>query len=236
MAKTETLDGPAAKRATKGHASADRGQDLVAWAKRNMRLIYAAVAVVVIVAAGAWLVVATQQRKEQAGQEALTDARNTLDSQNLPAAAAAFQNVIQTYSGTQAATEATLMLNQLRMVNGQNELAVVGLKEFLASNPDRHYAVPAEGLLGAALENVERPGEAADAYQRAADQAGVDYLTAQYLIDAARAYVAAGQKDQAVQALQRVLDDYSDTPSITEAKVRLAEIEPGQLSDGPKGL
>ena len=44
------------------------------------------------------------------------------------------------------------------MVNGQSELAAVGLREFIQKNPPAKYLAPAYGLMGTALENAKRPG------------------------------------------------------------------------------
>jgi len=211
-------------------------RDPLAWFKAHQRLLTVGAVVVAVIAGGVWLTIKTAQRKEAAAQVALELARNAFDSQNLPAAASEFQRVAQTYSGTRAATEAMIALNQVRMINGQNELAIVSLRELLAQNPAPQYAVPVEGLLGAALENVRRPEEAAEAFAAASRLADVDYLKAEYLIEAGRAYVAAGQTDRAKEVYERIVTDYADTPSYTEAQVRLGEVLRGDLSQAPERL
>jgi tetratricopeptide (TPR) repeat protein len=211
-------------------------RDPLVWLKAHQKLLTVGAVVLAVIAGGVWLTISTAQRKEAAAQVALEQARNAFDSQNLPAAASEFQRVAQTYSGTRAATEAMIALNQVRMINGQNELAIVSLRDLLAQNPDPQYAVPAQGLLGAALENVKRPDEAAEAYAAASGMADVDYLKAEYLIEAGRAYVAAGQTDRAKEAYERIVTDYRDTPSYTEAQVRLGEVLKGDLSKAPERL
>jgi outer membrane protein assembly factor BamD (BamD/ComL family) len=91
---------------------------------------------------------------------------------NLPLASSELQKLIDQYKGTDAATEAVITLNQVRMVNGQSELAVVGLRDFLAASPKLQYRAPAYGLLGAALENSNRYPEAAEAYTNASKGRG----------------------------------------------------------------
>lgn len=211
-------------------------QDPLAWFKAHQRLLTVGAVVLAVIASGVWLTISTAQRKEAAAQVALEQARNAFDSQNLPAAASEFQRVAQTYSGTRAATEAMIALNQVRMINGQNELAIVSLRELLAQNPEPQYAVPSQGLLGAALENVKRPEEAAEAYAEASRMADVDYLKAEYLIEAGRAYVAAGRMERAKEAYETIVTDFNDTPSYTEAQVRLGEVLKGDLSQAPARL
>lgn len=235
MAKSEAIQAQSA-RTPPTKASEGVPPNPFKWVQQHQRLVSAVGIAVLAVAAGAWLTVTTQQRKEAAGQDAINVARAAFDAYNLPAAAAAFQDVIQSYSGTRAAREANIALNQVRLINGQNELAIVSLRDFIASNPGAVYQVPAAGLVGSALENVNRPSEAADAFLEAAAGAQVDYMKAEYLLAAGRALTAAGRLEEAEQAFRTITDEYAATPSISEATVRLSELVKGEYSDGPEGL
>jgi outer membrane protein assembly factor BamD (BamD/ComL family) len=191
-------------------------------ARRN--LVIAGVSALVILGAGAWFWKSSADRKEAFASRAVQQARAAAEQGNLPLAASELQKITQTYAGTRSAVEAMLVLNQVRMVNGQAELAVVGLKEFIAKNPPVEYLVPANGLLGVALENTKKPLEAAAAYEKAAAGAQVDYLKADYLLQAARAYKDGGKPDEAIKAYQKIIKDYAKTPALNEAEVRLAEL------------
>jgi predicted negative regulator of RcsB-dependent stress response len=179
---------------------------------------------VVLLALIGWFVVLSGQRKEAFASRALDEARSVAEQGNLPLAASDLQKVVTTYAGTRAAQEAVITLNQVRLVNGQTELAAVGLQEFLKAGPDAHYKAPAYSLLGRALENSRRPADAAEAYLNASAAAEVDYLRADLLLDAARAFTDAGQRDKAIEAYRRIVKDYSKTSSRAEAEVRLAEL------------
>ncbi len=191
-------------------------------ARRN--LVLGVAGGLLLVGAGAWFVKTSAARKEAFASAAVQQARMAAEQGNLPLAASELQKVTQTYSGTRSAVEAMLVLNQVRMVNGQTELAVVGLREFIAKNPPMEYRVPAYGLLGVALENTKKPLEAAAAYEQASSGAQVDYLKADYLLQAARAYRDGGKPDEAIKAYQKIIKDYSKTPALNEAQVRLAEL------------
>ena len=214
----------------------EQERDPLEWVKARRRPLTIGAVVLAVLAGGGWLTMVTAERKEQAAQAALEQARNVFDAQNLPAAASEFQRVSQTYSGTRAANEALLALNQVRMINGQNELAIVSLRELVDQNPDRQFAVPAHGLLGAALENVNRPGEAAQAFVAGSELADVDYLKADYLLEAGRAYVAGREPERAKEVYEKIISDYSDTPSYSEAQVRLGEVLKGDFSGTPARL
>ena len=112
-----------------------------------------------VVLLGAWFVIVSGQRKQEFAGRELDQARNVAESGNLPLAASQLQKVISTYAGTPAAEEAILTLNQVRIVNGQQELAASGLQEFVKSSPSSEYLAPAYALLGEALENAKRPGK-----------------------------------------------------------------------------
>lgn len=178
---------------------------------------------------GALVVFGGGGRKEAFAQRQLLEARSAAEMGDLPNAASQFQAIVQTFGGTRAAQEATLSLNQVRLINGQNELAVSGLREFIAAGPEEEFVPPAYGLLGAALENSAKPVEAAEAYRQAADAADVDYLRATYLVEAGRALTTAGRTDEAAQTYRDVVARYPETPMVTEAKVRLAELTAGRM-------
>jgi TolA-binding protein len=63
----------------------------------------------------------------------------------------------------------------------------------------------------------------------ASNAAGVPYLKATYLVDAGRALRQAGRTADAARAYRTILQKYSDTPSFTEAQVRLAELTAGKM-------
>src|SRR6185369_8137139 len=144
--------------------------------------------------------VTSGRRKEQFAARSLNQARAAAEAGNLPLASSELQRLITTYKGTDAAVEAVITLNQVRMVNGQSELAAVGLREFIASKPPAKYLPPAYGLLGAAQENSKRWAEAADAYNKASSSAEIPYLKANYLVDAGRAWREAGRTADAAKA------------------------------------
>jgi TolA-binding protein len=185
--------------------------------------------VLLAILVGVWFVTTAKSRREDFANRTLTQARNLADAGNLPEASAQFQSIIDTYGGTVAAQEAEIALNQYRLASGQSELAVVRLREYVASNPSPRFAAAANGLLGAALENVGRHAEAAEAYQRASDAASVDYLKADYLLQAGRAYVAGGKRAEAEAAYRTIIEKYSETGPFVEAQVRLAELTKGLL-------
>jgi TolA-binding protein len=200
-----------------------------AWYRDRKRLGGAVGLTVLLLGVVAWLAWTSGRRKEEFAARSLNQARATAEAGNLPLASSELQRLIETYRGTDAATEAVITLNQVRMVNGQSELAAVGLRDFLAKKPPRKYLAPAYGLLGTALENSKRPAEAAEAFLNASKSADLDYLKARYLIDAGRAYRSAGKAAEAEAAYREVIQKHPKSSSFTEAQVRLAELTDGKM-------
>jgi outer membrane protein assembly factor BamD (BamD/ComL family) len=199
------------------------------WYRDRTRQLAAAGILVVAAALVAWFVVSSGRRKEEFAARSLTQAMAAAEAGNLPLASSELQKLIQTYKGTDAAHEAVITLNQVRMVNGQSELAAVGLREFLASKPAAKYAAPGFGLLGNALENSQKWADAGDAFSNASKAADLPYLKARYLVDAGRAYREAGKTQEAIAAYREILQKYPKTTSMTEAQVRLAELTDGKM-------
>ncbi|HEX5385391.1 MAG TPA: tetratricopeptide repeat protein [Gemmatimonadales bacterium] len=203
---------------------------LAGWARAHIRLGVGALAAVALVLLGIWFVISSNRRKQEYATRLLSQALATADQGNLPQAAGDLQKLIQTYHGTSAATEAVIALNQVRLVSGQGELAAQNLREFVATNPPPRYAASAYGLLGAAEENTGKPAEAAQAYEKAAASTELDYLKADYLVEAGRAYTDAGKASDAIRVYRTVVEKYTTSPSFGEAQVRLAELTAGASS------
>jgi TolA-binding protein len=203
---------------------------LVDWLDRHQKLLLLAGGAILLATLAVWFVMASGRRKELFASQQLSAARSIAEAGDLPRAAGEFQRIAEGFRGTDAAQEAVISLNQVRLINGQQELAVVGLQEFVASGPDPKFVAPANGLLAAALENSGKGTEAAEAFRRAAESATSPYLQADYLTQSGRAWLAAGQKDKAIAAYQAVVDSHGETTFATEAKVRLAEIAAGTVN------
>ena len=198
------------------------------WAQKYQRHLAAGGIAVLAVAVGAWFLVASGKRKEAFAMAELERARDAADAGNLPLAASGLQQVVNTYGGTDAALEATLTLNVVRIASGQHQLAADDLARFVGTNPPARFAAQAHVLHGVALENLGQHAEAAQAYEQASQTADMDFAKAEALLGAARAHRNAGNMEGAATALRTILDQYGETPSAAEAQVRLGEVTQGK--------
>jgi len=209
--------------------SADQSA-LLAWFEKHRKLVSYGATAVVIVLIGAWLFRETGRRKEAAATDALERGRAAFETGNLPSASTEFQRVTQSYAGTDAAFQAELGLNEVRLASGQTQIAVDELRKFIGKNPPAFYASGAYGLMGGALENLKKFDEAAQAYTKAADLAAEDYRKVDALLGAARALRLAGKDKESLDALRGIVSKFGkDVPGVAEAEVRLAERTAGTM-------
>ena len=201
---------------------------VVEWAKAHKQLAsWIGVVVVVALVLFVWNVY-TSRRSEDVASRELQGARFAFENQNLPLAASELARITENYAGTNAAQEGRLLLAQVRLLQGQPQQAVEVLREF-APSAGKAYKAQAYGLLGAAYENLGRFREAAEAYENGAEAARLDFLKAQMLSDAGRAWTAAGDTTRAIAVYRRVVDELGEEGPATEAKVRLGELTKGTV-------
>ena len=207
-------------------AAPTNAERLFAWiSKHRQASTYVGVGIVVAALLFVWNLTATR-RSEAEARATLGSARVAYESRNLGLAQSELARVRENFAGTKAAEEATLLLAQVRLLQGQTAEGLQMLQDF-APSASRDYRAQAYGLLGAALENDKKFADAAQAYERAADAAPLAFMQAQYLSDAGRAWVTAGDTARGVTTYRRIVADYNSSSVAPEATVRLGELTKG---------
>jgi tetratricopeptide (TPR) repeat protein len=198
------------------------------WTKAHKRATSWVVTALVVGAVLFVWTVSSNRRSETIAGRQLQGARYAFENQNLPLAASELARIVENYSGTNAAAEGRLLLAQVRLLQGQPQQAVEVLRDF-APSAGAAFRAQAYGLLGAAYENLGRPREAAEAYETGAGRARLNFLKAQMLSDAGRAWAVAGDTAKAVAVYRRIVKELPKEGAVTEAKVRLGELTKGTL-------
>ncbi len=202
------------------------GERVLEWiGKHRQASAYGAVAIIVAVGLVVYNITSSG-RVEAEARANLSSARMAFDSRNLGVAASELARVRENFSGSLAAEEATLLLAQVRMLQGQTDQGVQMLQEF-APGASREYRAQAYGLLAVAFENAGKLTDAAQAYEQASGGAELDFLKAQFLSDAARTWLAAGDTSRAISTYRRVVKDLDSTTAAREATIRLGELTKG---------
>jgi len=186
---------------------------------------YLAVALGVALALFAWSFL-TAKTAERSGGRQIAQGRLALDSKNYPLAASVLSQVVENFSGTHAAQEASILLAQARLAQGQTQQAIEVLQRS-APKADKYFRGQSYALLGAAYENALRSKDAATAYEAAVAAALYPFLRAQFLSDAGRAWLAAGDTAKALAAYRTIVEKLDSTTAAGEAKVRVGELTKG---------
>jgi predicted negative regulator of RcsB-dependent stress response len=209
-------------------APKDPGQQFLEWGARHRRRLFIGTVVVAAVVLGGLSVWAYQNSKERQARTELEQARFAVQTQNFALAASDLARIVATRGGTRAADEASVLLGQVRLQQNEAAVAAGELRQALERGMDPEFVAPAYGLLGAALETIGNGSGAGEAYLEAANASWYDYIAAQFLNDAGRVFWVAGDTLRAATAYERLIRDYPEAPSVTEARVRLAELRPSQ--------
>jgi len=194
------------------------------WVRTNVRRVGLGAGAVVIVAGAVLAYLASERRKEAFAAQALAQAWATVEAGNMPLAANDLTRLVERFSGTRSADEAAILLNEIRLLNGDTNAAVRALQDFVRKSRAGYLDAAAWSLLGAGLENQGKYREAAVAYRRAVEEAELAFLKAQYLLDAGRAYALAGDTANARSSFGEILARYGSLAQASEARVRMAEV------------
>jgi predicted negative regulator of RcsB-dependent stress response len=204
----------------------DSTENALEWVKQHSKQVGLVVLAAAAVVTVALLVRSSNRTKELNAARALSDAQRSVASDNLPLAAADLQKLTQRYGSTRAGTEGKVLLAQVLLQQGKVADATAVLDGIGSAGP---LTASVHALKAAALEQSGKPGEAAAAYLRAAETAQLGPEAESLRADAARAYLKAGNKDEALRIWQRMAADPS-SPLFGEAQLRV-----GELTASPKG-
>jgi tetratricopeptide (TPR) repeat protein len=205
------------------------GERIAAWFNAHRQLSYWVGAIVAVAAVLFVWQLSTRRRSEDIASRELQGARFAFENQNLPLAASELARIVENYSGTNAAGEGRLLLANVRLLQGQPQQAIAVLQDW-APGAGRAFRAQAYGLLGGAYENMRRFREAGEAYENGSTAARLDFLKAQMLSDAGRAWTSAPDTAKAIAAYRRIVTVFPKEGAATEAKVRLGELTKGAVS------
>ncbi len=200
------------------------GRDWGEFFKTHSRELGYGAAAVAIVGVAVWLYVSSEARKQAYANDALSQARTEAQVGNLPLAANDLSRLVDRYSGTRAAEEAQVQLNEVRLLMGQTDAAVQDLQKFVAKGHRADILASGWSLLGGGLESQRKYKDAAAAYRKVAETAPHDFLRAQGLLDAGRVLALAGDSAGARAAYSEAVTKYGQLAQSAEARVRLGEL------------
>lgn len=197
--------------------------DFMEWFQVNSKLIGGAAVVIAVAAVGYWFYVRSQQIKTVNAERSLMQAEQSLQSGNTALATSDLQRVVSRYKGTGAGTEAAMLLAQTDYNAGKYQDGIKALQDVVGKAGGSEAAV--QSLIGDGYSQMNKPADAAKAYERAAGSAEFDTERAYYKAKAARAYTTAGNVAEAKRLWTDLSTDEKAQSVAAEARVRLAELD-----------
>ena len=134
-----------------------------------------------------------------------------------------FKQIIDDYGMTPAGNLANFYAGAVCMKQGKFPLAILYLKDFSAN--DQLVQARAYSLIGDAYMEQKQYDDAASYYDKAANYKPNKFFTPTYLMKAALAFEKANQKDKAIKAYQRVIDEFWENNDYQNARKFKARLE-----------
>jgi len=127
-----------------------------------------------------------------------------------------FEQIIANYSGTDAANLATYYAAMSEFNLGNTDAALGYINKF--EIPDGVLGVGPLAFKGSVLVASSKYAQAGATYEKAGTMVKTEQTTPLFLIEAAKAYLKAGNKQQAQRIVTTVLDEYPTGTHSAEAK------------------
>ena len=232
-----TLNPP--KRISKRH---DLREDaIITWYARawgyfdeNRKVVYGAVAglVVLIALIVGWVVYQNQKSQEAeellAGIVAAYEASSYQEALDGTADQLGLLEITEEYGSTDAGNLAHFYAADALYQLGEYDRALEHFQEF--DKPDGFLGASAIAGAAAVYENREEHERAADLYMEAAQFFENPLSSPQYLMNAGRAYEAAGDYGEAQRAYELIREDYPDSNIASQVEVYIARAAAKQNS------
>lgn len=203
-----------------------RSQAIFNRLRTSPKVTAAAAGIVVASILGGWLYSRAQAGKEYRAEQALTQARVSLQSQNPQLAQADLERLVANYPGTGAGTQGALALAEVHYAKGEYQKGIDVLSQ---AKPSEEFATQVAGMLGDGYSQLGKAREAAQEYRRAAEATPFKEERESHLADAARALTTAGDTTSAVQIWQELAANPSSVYA-AEARIRIGELTAKPIS------
>lgn len=198
----------------------DEDATAIDWIQANAKKLGLAGIAVAAIAVVTFLVRSSNESKEAAAARELASAQQAVASENMAVAVAELTQVTQRYGSTAAGTQARLLLAQVQLREGKVDEAMAALDAISSAGA---LQASVHALRGAALEQSSKPAEAAAEYLKAAATSQLEAEAESFRADAARAYLAANNREEALKIWTAMANNPASVLQ-SEAQLRVGEL------------
>jgi predicted negative regulator of RcsB-dependent stress response len=202
-----------------------RGETLVDWFRIRTRYLTIGAAIIAAAGIGYWFYTRSAQIKSGRAEQSLLQAKQAVFQGNTALAQNDLQNVLRRYGSTRAGVEAGLLLAETHYGKGEYQKGIDVLRGVIGKSAAEPSVSKIQALIGDGELQLGKPDDAAQSYQKAADQARFDGARAFYAARKARALMAAGKTAEARKAWEELASAPWAESVAPEARVRLGELE-----------
>jgi predicted negative regulator of RcsB-dependent stress response len=206
----------------------DDGLTILDWLRVRTRYLVAGAAVVAVAGVGYWFYTRSAQIKSARAEQSLTQAKQAVFQGNAALAENDLQNLVRRYGNTRAGVEAGMVLAELRYGKGDYQKGVEALRDLVNKSGAEASLAKIHALIGDGQLQMGKPPEAAESYQRAADQARFDGERAFDLTRKAEALTAGGKVGEARRVWEQLANEPWAASVAAQARIRLGELDAQQ--------
>jgi len=194
------------------------------WLQRHLNQVLMVAGGVVLIAVIVFFVLSSQSKRERKGAELLGKASLELQSGDLGAAAGDLQTVVNQYGSTKSAGQATFLLASAYYYAKDYAQAQSFFEKYLGKYK-KDPILSASAQAGIAECHMQRGNYllAGENFVKAASLNPEIFLSPQYLLRGADAYLKADQKEKAKELLNKLIKEYPDSKEVNQAKIQLTE-------------
>ncbi len=210
-------------------ALAERLSQSEEYVKKNKNLLIGLIAAIALAIAGAFFYFSNKTTKENEAQASMFQAVYYFEADSLNKAlngdgqAIGLLRITEEYSGTDAANMAHFYIGVSYLKQGNYQEALNHLQDF--SSDDIMIQARAYSLQGDAHMELGNATEAANMYVKAANHKGNKYFSPGYLMKAGLAFETANDYNSAIEAYDKIVNDYPEAVEVTDAKKYKARAE-----------
>lgn len=208
---------------------AEKVEGVEHWVEQNPKIVFGVLGALIIVAGGFFGYRYWISSQDDLAQKEMFQAVRYFEADSLNLAMEGdgnnlgFKQIIDDYSMTDAANLANFYAGAISLKQGKFPLAVLYLKDFKSS--DQLVQARAYSLIGDAYMEQKNYEEAASYYEKASNYNPNKFFTPTYLMKAGLAFEKANQKEKAIKAYQRVIDEFWESGDYQNARKFKARLE-----------
>lgn len=210
-------------------ALAEKLQGAESWMERNPKTAVGIVIAIALLVAGYFGFQYFKDNQEAEAQREMFQAVYYFESDSLDLALngdgnnLGFLAIIDDYGITEAANLANYYAGAAFLKQGKFEVARLYLEDFKSN--DLLVQARAYSLIGDTYMEENNFEDAARYYDKAANYKPNKYFTPVYLMKAALAFEKNNQEQKAIDAYDKIINEYYDTPEVQEARKFKAKLE-----------